>query len=132
MTVRLCVLPIFKMGLYNDLVMCASIPDLFCLMIWVIQTLNKNENTKSHGLRVGIIAFCIIIGTWYPVLEISEAVKLFVSGEKRCTVEDYYGSLEVYADRNSTEQEDLVYNYFTYDLEDKLFYKYLVRKKIGD
>ena len=33
---------------------------------------------------------------------------------------------------NNNFDEDLVYNYFSYDIEDNLFYKYIARTKITD
>ena len=127
----LAVIPIFKMGLYNDFVMCASIPGLFCILIWVLQTLNKDDNTKEYGVRVGVILFCLIIGVWYQMIELRDNIDMFMKNEGT-GIEDYYTSLEQYADRDSNEQKDLIYNYFTYDLDGKLFYEVFARKKIEE
>jgi thiamine biosynthesis lipoprotein ApbE len=121
----LTVLPIFSMGLYNDLVMGASIPALFFLMTYVIETLNKKKETREYGLRSGIIIFTLLIGMWYPVMEIRDIVDY---GIKDGGTLDVYGTLGRYADRYSDEGIDLIYNYFTYDTDGKLFYEYLMRK----
>ncbi len=129
--ILLTIFPLFTMGLFNDFVMSASIPGLFMLMIWVIQYLNKNEDSKSYGIRVGVLAACLLVGVWYQAMEIKENVKYF-SEYGANGVQDYYRTLETYSDRNSGEQEDLIYNYFTYDLDGKAFYEVFARKKIED
>lgn len=43
---------------------------------------------------------------------------------------DGYGTLEQLADPfNEDIQDDWKYNYYTYDLENNFFYKYLARRK---
>lgn len=127
--VLLSFIPCFKMGLFNDFVMCSSIPGLFMVMIWVIMYLNDVDESKGYGTRVGIIAMCLIIGAWYPFVEIKDNVKAYIyNGEGE--VADYYVTLGKFADRDSDEQQDLIYNYFTYDLDGKFFYEYISRKKI--
>ena len=121
----LTVLPIFSMGLYNDLVMGASIPALFFLMTYVIETLNKKKETREYGIRSGVIIFTLLIGMWYPIMEIRDIIDY---GTENDGTLDIYGTLGRYADRYSDEGIDLIYNYFTYDTDGKLFYEYLMRK----
>ena len=44
-----------------------------------------------------------------------------------------YESLDDFSSRTNQElSDDLKYNYYTYDLDDKIFYKYIARKKMGE
>ena len=140
---QLLVIPLFKMGLYNDFVMCTSIPALFLLEVFVIRFLTdgtvhegisnsgiqkerediRNENI---GIRKGILIVCLCIGAWYPILELSDNIMAKQSGNMSA---DGFGTMAYFADRENEDiQDDLKYNYYTYDLEHSVFYQYLAKK----
>ena len=140
---QLLIIPFFKMGLYNDFVMCTSIPALFLLELFVIQFLlketgdetaekceknnirNVSKDAESRGMRKGILIVCLCIGIWYPVLELSDNIMAKTPGNMSA---DGYGTMANFSDRNNTDiQDDLKYNYYTYDLEKTFFYRYLAK-----
>ena len=134
--VMLIILPLFRMGVYNDLVMRSSIPGLFVLMILILRFINKymagGDNTAADSvfLRVSklIVIVFIITGLFYPFLEFSDVVRDNDSSELGSGYE--WATLEEYADRDLSENDDLKYNYYAYDIESNLFYKFVARKKL--
>lgn len=134
----LTVIPFFTMGIFNDWVMGTSIPGLFIIMVFVLQTLNSKaystdaivlKDYNNHIFRCAILVLVMLIGSWYPLMEIKENIMAYEAGDNTW---DGYGSLESYSDRSSSESEDMLYNYYTYDLDGKFFYEYLAANKIGD
>ena len=121
-------LPWCRMGLCNDVVMSGSIPSLFYLMISVLMVLFKDEQSQSLGIRKGIIIATFLIGCWYPALELRDNV---VDNTQGMNLGDGYFTMTEFTDRSSTEiSEDLLYNYYTYNPDGKIFYEYIARKKI--
>lgn len=132
--VSLSVIPFFKMGLFNDFVMCVSIPPLFICMILILQGLFCSNDIlvqgkeKMMGIRIGILIALLVIGAWYPVCELGQNIIQKKPGRMNC---DEYQTLAYFADRDDEEvADDLKYNYFTYDLDQSFFYKYIARRKI--
>lgn len=134
----LMVIPFFTMGVFNDWVMGTSIPGLFIIMVFVLQTLYSKAYTadaivlneyNNYRFRCAGLVLMILIGGWYPLMEIKENVMAYEVGDNTW---DGYGSLESYSDRSSSESEDMLYNYYTYDLEGKFFYEYLAANKISE
>ena len=129
--VFLTILPFFSMGLYNDLVMGASIPALFFMMTFVVKRFNKGKEGTYYGFTSGIITLCLLIGALYQLFEIRDIVryKFIADDPSKVGIEDFFGTLETYTDRDSNESVDLIYNYFTYEPDEKFFYKYLSSDK---
>jgi len=134
----LLIIPFFTMGVFNDWVMGTSIPGLFMIMVFVLQTLYSKAYTadavvlneyNNYRFRCTVLVLLILIGSWYPLMEIKENVMAYEVGDNTW---DGYGSMECYSDRSSSESEDMLYNYYTYDLDGKFFYEYLAANKIGD
>lgn len=126
----LVIIPFFTMGLHNDWVMGVSIPLLFILMIKVIVFLNTDNKSASMNYRCGIISICLIIGAWYPVMEIKESLISKANGYKYVAIDE---SLEESTElSNDHIAVDMKYNYYNYNLENDLFYNYFARKKIND
>ena len=118
-TIILLLLPFVSMGLYNDFVMRVSIVPLFIYMILIIQELYSTKIT--HFKKIVLIIF-LLIGSYYSM---SEMENCFALNDTK------WESLEIYANRKSASgTEDLKYNYYSYDIKDNLFYKYIARKKI--
>lgn len=118
----LIALPFTRMGLCNDIVMSGSIPSLFFIMIYICDFLFNNDGGQ---LKKGIIICILCIGAWYPLLELRDNLN---SNKKGMEVAMEYSTMERFANRElKNVSEDLQYNYYTYDLEDDFFYKYLAK-----
>lgn len=125
----LLIFPLFKMGLYNDFTMRTSIPSLFVLMILIIKYFNDNLFIEKNKSICAFATFLLImIGAIYPSLQLIASIKL----EKFSEIGNILklDTLEVYANRGANVDVDLKYNYYAYDIENNLFYKYLARKNM--
>lgn len=123
----LIILPLFSMGRYNDLVMRTSIPALFVLMIYLLLLIKRQCNEGVDALltskKGALCLILILIGAYYPFSEFSSCVRS----------EDYsklghgneWVTLEVFANRSANVPDDLKYNYYSYDLKDNIFYKFI-------
>lgn len=132
--VFLVLIPLFKMGLCNDFVMSTSIPPLFVLMIFVIRYLTKSKKGLEEkecyelGKKRAIILICLLVGCIYPIAELSDNIKGKESGIMSA---DSYRTLADFSDRTIEGlSDDLKYNYYSYDLEQNLFYSFIAREKI--
>ncbi len=111
--VELVILPLFRMGLYNDLVMRASIPALFIFMCFVIQNMvtqyasvkdmiiKKKKIILSEFIFYIILTGLLINGTSYEMQRIEESL----IEEDFSTVSELktYGTLEWFANRKYSE-----------------------------
>lgn len=142
-TAMLAVIPLFRMGLCNDWVMGTSMPGLFIIMIYVASMLNDREyvltkrgkkSAYRYGTACALISVFLVVGAIYPVAELKDNVADFVQGNSNLSFEDnsadYYQTLETFSNRDSEESDDLIYNYYTYDLDGKFFYEYIAKNKI--
>ena len=129
----------------NDLMMRASIPALFIIMYEILRVYNEHEGQsdekiikriKSSGKNIliaGILALFLLYGAIYPISNVVSNMKTSKGLE---TTELYtWGTTGIYADRNlETEKiariREKVYNYFTYDVEETVFYRFFARKNI--
>lgn len=134
----LMILPFFRMGRYNDLGMRSSIPALFVLMLLVIKYINEHfANLESEGrdrlfVKAGkiVIVALLLIGFFYPFREISISAEGNYDSDLGAGTDIDWISLELFANRNlEGVEDDLKYNYYTYDYDEDLFYKYLADKK---
>lgn len=121
--------PRFSMGLYNDFTMRASIPALFTFMILILRFLGLEEGKeKSLAVRKALLAAGLAVGAIYPFMNLHESITKNEIGMVYRT--DGYMTLEQMADPSDGEiQDDFKYNYYTYDLEEDFFYKYLAKKR---
>lgn len=132
--ITLVILPIFRMGSNNDLTMRASIPALFMLMIYVIQNLfSRIEDQKFQisimsRLSVLVTIIFLVVGMYYPFLELSLSVQN----------EDYQSlgsvnepaTLERFSNRALEDVGiDAKYNYYSYDIDDNFFCKFLMKQE---
>ncbi len=131
----LIILPLFKMGISNDLVMRCSIPALFLLMFYIISYFYDYSESKVYNLKnkngnklvVYVLLVLLFIGSIHPMQEFYDAVitdKFVALGEER-----NFGTLQNFANRSLEVGEDLRYNYYSYDIENNLFYNYIARSK---
>lgn len=62
--------------------------------------------------------------------ELSDNIR---ANEKGINLADGYTTMKWFTDRTAEDvSEDLVFNYYTYDLDGQIFYEYIARKKIQD
>ena len=132
--ITLVLLPLFRMGLNNDLTMRASIPALFILMIYIIQNLfariedHRLQNSALSKVSVLVTIIFLAVGMYYPFAELSKSVQnednfSLGSGNE-------WESLEQYANRSLEDiRDDVKYNYYSYDIEENLFCKYLMKRE---
>ena len=120
MVIMLLLIPCFKMGYYNDFVMCTSMPALFLCASFVFKFLfsTKARQTKRHVL----LCICLLLASSSPIIEFLSLFPLKTqSFSKR--------SLVKYTDMDAEVDDDCMkYNYFTYYPEKTLFYKYIAKK----
>ncbi len=131
-------LPFCRMGLCNDVVMSTSIPAQFFILIMVLQTLFRDGSVEKDGIdyiksltvRKTIIIVLFVIGSWYPLVELCENIRLNWPGME---VSDAFNTMEWFTDRESDDvTQDLKFNYYTYDMDDTIFYKYYARNKLDN
>ena len=154
-SVILIILPLFHFGFFNDFMMRTSIPALFVMMYNIIDLFNKklkipfkikrmikstskNSSKKifkttffknfinTDSLCIAIIMIFLIGGAAKPI------INMFINiththipvSSKILT----WNSAETYANRSiKTDSLDILYNYYTYDIDDNFFYKYIAR-----
>ncbi len=137
--VSLSLLPLFSMGTYNDLMMRSSIPGLFAVLVYVLEFADKYggqnmaEPAAASSIRAAFagisqtaILLLVLVGMYYSFYELS-----FVVSD-----EDYHAlgndiqwdTMEHFANRGLKIREELRYNYFAYDIDDNVFYRYLADK----
>lgn len=127
----LLILPLFKMGLNNDLTMRASISGLFVLMIYVIQNMIdriKNYNGKGAAKTALLVTVLfLMVGTYYPFMELTDSVQ---ADDFRTLGKEGWNTLEDFANRSLEEVSDGVkYNYYSYDLENNFFCRHLMKNR---
>lgn len=115
----LAVLPFFKVGYYNDLVMSASIPAMFLLMICILD--NLLENRKSW--QSVCLVLLLMIAAIYPLKEMNSVRNEGLGRDLGGT--HSVSSLEQYSNLKTEEGESWKYNYYTYDLDNSLFLRWL-------
>jgi len=139
--ISLVIIPLFRMGKWNDFGMRCSIPGLFILMYYIVVFLNtyltkdfikKNKLYFLKQTSVIMVCLLLLIGGYYPWLEFKDSImseNIFTLGK-----EITFGTMETCANRSLEDKAknnfDLIYNYYSYDIESNLFYKYIARKKI--
>ncbi len=121
--VILLLIPCFKMGYYNDFVMCVSLPALFLLSSYLFRFLfADNSKQKPIKLRKVALSICLLLACSSPMMEFKYIFPL----KKRSFPQRTLG---IYTDRDAKVNDDcLKYNYFTYYPENTFFYKYMSRK----
>lgn len=127
----LIILPLFKMGQWNDLTMRASIPALFILMIYILQylfeLLEHYSGSIACRLSLLVIIIFLISGMYYPFAELSESVQ----NEDYTTLGtgNEWDSLESFANRSLEDVgDDVKYNYYSYDIQSNFFCEHIMRR----
>lgn len=125
----LILLPLFSMGLYNDLVMGGGTVPMFLLMMYIMDFIFNSEKTKQYYKSKGVLIVLLIIGVNYPLSELKEVVENDIISKKQEDFSLGY-TMESYANRGINVPMDLKYNYYSYDIQDNIFYKYIAREKL--
>ncbi len=147
-TVLLVLIPFVRMGLYNDWCMRTSIPALFIYMLLMLEFLMKqwglNEEQEGKMLcspsmtqkpATVCMTILLLVAIIYPLSDMRDVIKNDEVNKDRVGEVMTYGTLETYANRNldlsvySGIYQDVLYNYYTYDIEEQFFYKYIARTK---
>lgn len=120
------------MGLYNDFTMRASIPSLFIIMICCLDKINRMTIRNIFKINNILLILVLLIGFYQSFLIdfYRHSVKdedFSVLGE-----ENYYPTMEWFSNRSIKDDganSDLKYNYYSYDLDNYIFYKYITRRR---
>lgn len=128
----LMILPFFSMGMWNDLEIRSSIPSLFVLMIYILAFLNEQMKGGSDNFldskKVAICLIFLVIGAYYPFSQLSSCI-----ASKDYQVElgngNGWSSMEPFANRKLDISNDVKFNYYSYELDKNIFYKYLASNK---
>jgi len=131
--ITLVLLPLVHMGYENDLTVRACIPALLYIMLMLIDYLNHFDYSHIQEMKISkrlgllIIIVFIAVGMHYPFKEISWVAYSEAGNYLHWGTDPKWGTLEQFANRKLDIYEDIQYNYYVYDLEDNLFYKYVAR-----
>lgn len=117
-------LPFVKIGWCNDLCMRASVPATFLLMVFCINGLFSYLAEKQKSARMIILSLLLCIGMYYPITEMYRVLWENPAGR----VEPVWQSISEWAYRDGRQPEDTAYNYFTYDYDQSVFFRYFARK----
>lgn len=115
----LCLIPLFRAGLYNDWTMGVSMPALFLLTIYCIRFLLQQAHEPAMRKRWITLIVCIALSLPYPLYELYNTFRF--SGMPERTLADYSDL------HNEAIDIDLRTNYFTYEYEHSVFYNYIAR-----
>ena len=118
----LCVIPFFRAGFFNDWCIGTSMPALFLLSIFCIRFLiNKPADTAKRTKRVWVtLVVCIAVNVPFVLYEFYNTFQY--TGYPARSISEY-SCLEC-----EDIDIDLRTNYFTYNYEESIFYKYIARK----
>ena len=118
--VLLCLIPLGRAGLFNDWCMGTSMPALFMLTIYCIRYLLNKPTEKEAKKRWVAMIVCMSLSVPFAAYELYNP--FHYSGMPA-------RSLAQYSCEGCEEIDvDLRTNYFCYQYEESLFYKYIARK----
>ena len=130
---ELIILPLFVMGANNDLVSRASIPALFIFFMLTLSSFNDLFEEKSE-LKKNTWQTCLLVITLtYGLVDPLHQLGVVIAYDNILYVDSplEWTTLEDFANREDPSvQNDLKYNYYSYDIEDNFFYKHLSRKQM--
>ena len=118
MLAELIVIPLSS---HTDFVMCTSIPALLFLLLYILNFLFAEE--RPLIARKVVLTICLLIASYTPLIQIRKAA-VHVPYDRF-----YEISLEDNTERNNPKINNAMkYQYYTYNPDDSLFYKYIARK----
>ena len=119
----LLILPFFKVGYFNDLVMSASIPAMFLLMLCVLDELLENR----RSLKSTCLVLLLVIAAFYPLKEMQSVCK---EGFGRDLADSHcVTSLGQFSHPEMEGGESWKYNYYSYNLNNNLFLRFFIRNQ---
>ena len=116
----LCLIPFCRAGFFNDWCLGTSMPALFLLSIFCIRFLINKPNERRIKRKWVTLIVCMAINVPFVLYELYTPFK-YTGFPKRSLSE--YSCLHC-----ENIDVDLRTNYFTYNYEESIFYKYLARK----
>lgn len=126
--ITLLLLPLFNIGQNNDLVLSGGTIGMFLIMFYILNYLFHETNTQLVRIKKYALIVLLIIGVICPIQEVMYILQTNTLGKQTC---DVLHTLNVVADRHDdTIRDDYKYNYFSYDIQQNIFYKYIARRKI--
>ena len=125
--------PMIRMGKYNDFCMNVPIPLQLTLFVMLILYLQHDFGEGAQGCRERVkkrlVMLIMALGMLHPLCEqVYKVIRDDVPGKMQYV--DEYGSLSIFTVEDFAYPEDLddmMYNYFTYEPEDTLFWRYLAK-----
>lgn len=121
-------LPLFNMGRNNDFVLSGGTIGMFLIMFYILDYLFHETNTLLVRIKKYALIVLMVIGIICPIQEVIYILQTNMLGTQ---VADNLQTLNAVADRlDNTIRDDYKYNYFSYDIEHNIFYKYIARRKI--
>jgi len=114
-------IPNFRMGVYNDWVMCTSLPVILYVLVFILQFLL--DGNKWYSIKKLTVIILLAIGSIYSIEELLQLVN-------HCPCFEYTGETLVNFTNKDDESIDLDvrYNYYTYNLDDSFFYQYIAKR----
>ena len=123
--VVLSLIVLFKVGTSIDFTMRVSIPAIFVLMVLILKYIfacqEKIQNFKVKRWRYLLLSLTLAIGMMTPLVEYLRAGYYVAKNGKLAVVADNIITLE-------GKELDVTQNFIATDIEDKFFFKYLIRE----
>lgn len=118
--IALLLFPFIHMGMFNDFVMCSSIPGMFVVMICVTRYIFEFPKTAATGALIVLL----FVGAINPLKEMGDVVRVLHQQGigSGMSVE----TLELYSDLESDDLP-MKYNYFSYNVDKNIFIKYIAK-----
>ena len=123
--IELILLPLYRMGMYNDFCMRASIPSIMILMtIMLNYCLDKQLNNISIKRRKLVIVF-MLIGYLTSATEIQRNVKETLNNSQDTYLQETFYSLADLKPDMKNQVELNLNQYMALNYKDSFFYKYI-------
>lgn len=129
--IALLVLPFFKLGLWNDLNSRSSSMGMFVIMVMCISFLFEKDKKLAKPCMKSVLC-ALLVGAsicpanWYLNIIKSTADKFANHKMEECIANDYITYDKIY---ERTASPDNLNNYFTFDAQEKFFFKYVAKSK---
>ncbi len=129
-TVTLIILPLFQMGLYNDLCTRTSSAALFVIMIEIIDFwFHADMKIKTDKICAVTLAALVGISAVKPAWEMASAIRGGAENfAKMQTDSNLYMPFQSLEDIGPEEGSDMHYNFFAYNAKDTVFFKYMTKR----
>jgi len=127
--VSLLLCPFIRIGNEADFCTRASIPALMILFIMTVKFLFNNYNFRKYKIRYLVLCLCLVIGSVTPIIEFARGINDVIKNRSIFRTVDSIKTFEgkiIYSNSKSIEK---YLNFITINPEDKIFFKYLAKKR---